>query len=243
MKINRDQDAAIVGRRAGAQRVCLWRRVGCRKEKGSRQAAAGLQHLKAEADCTAREDCTWVAAVMDKKSGKEKRRAYCRAKPKARQEEDLTASRASSLAHAGAAEPCRRGRMRRRSQALLLALSSSNRSTTLGWMTRACSVSSTSCASRLSPATSAASIRRSTASASSTPLTPANGLLPDHAIGDDLGRRPVGLRRRVVAVRLILEQRAGGELHRFRHHLRMQVDARAAPGRAGADRSSGRTCP
>ena len=28
------------------------------------------------------------------------------------------------------------------------------------------------------------------------------GLLPDHAVGDDLGRRAVGLRRRIVAVRL-----------------------------------------
>ena len=42
------------------------------------------------------------------------------------------------------------------------------------------------------------------------------GLVPDHAIGDDLGRRAVDLRRRIVAVRLILEQRAGRELHRFR---------------------------
>ena len=39
--------------------------------------------LKAESECAARDNCTWVAAVTDKKSGKEKRRAYCRAKPKA----------------------------------------------------------------------------------------------------------------------------------------------------------------
>src|SRR5262245_30766212 len=38
-----DEDAAIVGRRAAAQRVRLWRRVSRRKEKGSRAEAGGLQ--------------------------------------------------------------------------------------------------------------------------------------------------------------------------------------------------------
>lgn len=38
--------------------------------------------LKDETGCEARTDqCTWVAAVKDEKSGKEKRRAYCRSKP------------------------------------------------------------------------------------------------------------------------------------------------------------------
>ena len=50
------------------------------------------------------------------------------------------------------------------------------------------------------------------------------GVRPDHAIGDDFGRRPVDLRRRIIAVGLILEQRADRELHRLRHHLRMQVE-------------------
>jgi hypothetical protein len=39
--------------------------------------------VKEEKGCEAREDCTWVAAVTDAKTGKQKRRAYCRAKPKA----------------------------------------------------------------------------------------------------------------------------------------------------------------
>lgn len=52
-----------------------------KKEAAPKQAACNS--LKAEGECEARQDCTWVAAVMDKKSGKEKRRAYCRAKPKA----------------------------------------------------------------------------------------------------------------------------------------------------------------
>jgi hypothetical protein len=53
------------------------------KKKEAAKRPPACNSLKVEADCTAREDCTWVAAVMDKKSGKEKRRAYCRAKPKA----------------------------------------------------------------------------------------------------------------------------------------------------------------
>ena len=32
--------------------------------------------------CVAREDCSWVRASIDSKTGKEKRKAYCRVKPK-----------------------------------------------------------------------------------------------------------------------------------------------------------------
>ena len=38
--------------------------------------------LKEEDACKAREDCTWVKASVDAKTGKEKRKAYCRTKPK-----------------------------------------------------------------------------------------------------------------------------------------------------------------
>jgi hypothetical protein len=54
------------------------------KKKEAAPKPAACNSLKAEGECEARQDCTWVAAVMDKKSGKEKRRAYCRAKPKAK---------------------------------------------------------------------------------------------------------------------------------------------------------------
>jgi hypothetical protein len=39
---------------------------------------------KPAADCTARTDCSWVHASVDKKTGKEKRKAYCRTKPKSK---------------------------------------------------------------------------------------------------------------------------------------------------------------
>ena len=37
--------------------------------------------LKEETACKGRDDCQWVAAVVDSKTGKEKRKAYCRRKP------------------------------------------------------------------------------------------------------------------------------------------------------------------
>jgi hypothetical protein len=38
--------------------------------------------LTAEASCRARSDCTWVSASIDQQTKKQKRRAYCRSKPK-----------------------------------------------------------------------------------------------------------------------------------------------------------------
>ena len=37
--------------------------------------------IKEETGCRARDDCQWVAAVVDTKTGKEKRKAYCRSAP------------------------------------------------------------------------------------------------------------------------------------------------------------------
>jgi hypothetical protein len=37
--------------------------------------------LKEESGCKPRDDCQWVAAVVDSKTGKEKRKAYCRKAP------------------------------------------------------------------------------------------------------------------------------------------------------------------
>lgn len=54
------------------------------KKKEATKKPPACNALKDEKGCGARNDCTWVAAVTDKKTGKEKRRAYCRAKPKAK---------------------------------------------------------------------------------------------------------------------------------------------------------------
>ncbi len=40
--------------------------------------------LKDETACTGRDDCSWVSASIDPKTNKEKRKAYCRSKPKSK---------------------------------------------------------------------------------------------------------------------------------------------------------------
>ena len=57
--------------------------VSAAEKKKEAAKAPACNSLKDETACAAREDCTWVAAVTDAKTGKQKRRAYCRAKPKA----------------------------------------------------------------------------------------------------------------------------------------------------------------
>jgi hypothetical protein len=57
--------------------------VSAAEKKKAEPKPPTCNSLKEEAACEAREDCTWVAAVVDSKSGKERRKAYCRAKPKA----------------------------------------------------------------------------------------------------------------------------------------------------------------
>ena len=44
-------------------------------------APPACKTLKDETACKAREDCSWVKASVDAKTGKEKRKAYCRKKP------------------------------------------------------------------------------------------------------------------------------------------------------------------
>jgi len=51
------------------------------KKKGEPKPPA-CNSLKVEADCVARNDCSWVKASISKKTGKETRKAYCRSKPK-----------------------------------------------------------------------------------------------------------------------------------------------------------------
>ena len=47
-------------------------------------AAAACRTLTDEAACQARTDCGWVNASIDKKTNKQKRKAYCRTKPKSK---------------------------------------------------------------------------------------------------------------------------------------------------------------
>ena len=57
---------------------------GVSAEEKAAPKPAACKSMKAEADCTGRDDCNWVQASVDKKTGKEKRKAYCRVKPKSK---------------------------------------------------------------------------------------------------------------------------------------------------------------
>ena len=58
--------------------------VSAEEKKKAEPKPAACKTMTAEADCTARTDCSWVNASVDKKTGKEKRKAYCRTKPKSK---------------------------------------------------------------------------------------------------------------------------------------------------------------
>ena len=57
--------------------------VSAEESKGTPKPAA-CNSLKDEAACTGRTDCSWIAASVDPKTNKQKRKAYCRSKPKSK---------------------------------------------------------------------------------------------------------------------------------------------------------------
>jgi hypothetical protein len=46
------------------------------------KAKSACNAITEEAACKADATCSWVAALMDKSTGKQKRKAYCKTKPK-----------------------------------------------------------------------------------------------------------------------------------------------------------------
>ena len=58
--------------------------VSAEEKKKSEPTPAACKSEKDQTACTARSDCSWVAASIDSKTNKEKRKAYCRTKPKAK---------------------------------------------------------------------------------------------------------------------------------------------------------------
>jgi hypothetical protein len=57
--------------------------VSAQEKKGEPKPPA-CNSLKDETACTGREDCSWIAASVDPKTNKTKRKAYCRSKPKSK---------------------------------------------------------------------------------------------------------------------------------------------------------------
>ena len=51
--------------------------------KAKVKAKSVCNSITEEAACKANATCAWVAALMDAKTGKQKRKAYCKTKPKA----------------------------------------------------------------------------------------------------------------------------------------------------------------
>jgi hypothetical protein len=58
--------------------------LGTEENAAEAAAAPACKTFTKEEDCTARQDCSWVKASIDPKTQKEKRKAYCRNKPKAK---------------------------------------------------------------------------------------------------------------------------------------------------------------
>lgn len=54
------------------------------KKKEAAKAPPACTSLKVEGECDKRDDCTWRSASVNKKTGKETRRASCAKKPKAK---------------------------------------------------------------------------------------------------------------------------------------------------------------
>jgi hypothetical protein len=52
------------------------------KAEPAAKAKSACNAIADEAACKANATCAWIAAVMDKQSGKQKRKAYCKSKPK-----------------------------------------------------------------------------------------------------------------------------------------------------------------
>ena len=57
--------------------------VSAQEKKGEPKPPA-CNSLKDESGCMARTDCSWIAASVDAKTNKTKRKAYCRSKPKSK---------------------------------------------------------------------------------------------------------------------------------------------------------------
>lgn len=54
-----------------------------KKKEPAKKPPPACKTIKVQAACEAREDCRWVAASIDEKTKKQKKAAYCQAKPKA----------------------------------------------------------------------------------------------------------------------------------------------------------------
>ena len=57
--------------------------IAVAQDKKAPKKGPACNAIKTQAACEARGDCQWIAALMDPTTNKQKRAAYCRAKPAA----------------------------------------------------------------------------------------------------------------------------------------------------------------
>lgn len=67
---------------ANAQQKAPEKAAPAKTEKKPAKAKSACNAMTEEAACKADATCTWVAALMDAKTNKQKRKAYCKSKPK-----------------------------------------------------------------------------------------------------------------------------------------------------------------
>ncbi len=67
---------------AHAQQKAPEKPAPAKPEKKAAKAKSACNAMTEEAACKADATCTWVAALMDAKTNKQKRKAYCKTKPK-----------------------------------------------------------------------------------------------------------------------------------------------------------------
>jgi hypothetical protein len=72
------------GALAAAAVLCLSVVAGAQDKTKTKSAC---NTIKEETACKADATCTWIAALMDQKTGKQKRKAYCKSKPKPKAKE------------------------------------------------------------------------------------------------------------------------------------------------------------
>jgi hypothetical protein len=67
---------------ANAQQKAPEKAPAAKTEKKAVKAKSACNAMTEEAACKADATCTWVAALMDAKTSKQKRKAYCKTKPR-----------------------------------------------------------------------------------------------------------------------------------------------------------------
>jgi hypothetical protein len=84
MKINAIRFLKLSAAACVATALAFGGEAVAQKKKETVAAPPACRTIMSEAECTPRQDCTWRDASINKKTGKETRKASCAAKPRAK---------------------------------------------------------------------------------------------------------------------------------------------------------------